>query len=299
MCCFFDGIRVRALPVFAFSALSATHVYANPDLTPVWEGLRSSFAVDFWQLLEPPSAPFPASLWEGFNASMGLDLPFAKGRDNRGALQRVQGSLRYNPMTYWYTHLDAFYYLREQAAWEPDFVYHFGYDDWHPYTLSLVYENQSPNRFRPNRAEGEQRTYFNQGVYSLGWKFLLWDTLAQPMLFDINREISCQISYHFAPRYQTMSGQVQTHKQSASLNCHYPIYDKWGLSLKFFHYPDPSQQQAWDPDYSYEIGYADWEPGSFSVLYKNSSGNRYPWNDSLGDGGWRKGSLHFSWNWPW
>jgi hypothetical protein len=273
---------------------------SQAELNPVWEGLLSSFAVDFEELLQEPTEAFPYSLFEDLSTNIAFDLPsFSSNTQNNKGIRRLQGNIRYNPMTYWYANIDAYYYLKEQSPWEPDFTYSFGYDDWNPYTLSFVYENQSPNRFRPNRAEGERVTHYLHGSYNFGWKFLLADFIAKPMLFDTDNEIACQLSHHFTPRYQDSSGMIQQHKRLWSLHCHYPIYGKWGLNLKFFYYPATHQQQPWDPDYTYELGYFDWEAGAFSVQYKNTSGNRYPWNDRPGDGAWHKGSVHFLWNLAW
>jgi hypothetical protein len=48
--------------------------------------------------------------------------------------------------------------------------------------------------------------------------------------------------------------------------------------LTVFYYPNPAQQQPWNPDFTYGFGYADWHSYTFSVQYNNYSGNRFPWN---------------------
>jgi hypothetical protein len=202
-------------------------------------------------------------------------------------------------MTHWYAKLDAYYYFDEQQPWEGDFSYSFGYEDWTPYTLSVVYENQMANRFRPDRAAGEYFTHYLEGYYTFGWKFLLADTLAKPMLLDLKQNILCRAAYVFTPRYSDTLGNLHKHKQAWSLNCNYPIYDAWYFSVNLFYYPDPGQQQPWDADYTYEFGYAGWLPGGFSLQYKNYAGNRYPWNDTPGSGGFSSGGLYVSWNWKW
>lgn len=57
-----------------------------------------------------------------------------------------------------------------------------------------------------------------------------------------------------------------------------------------FWYPDSSQQQPWNGDYSYSFGYAGYTPGSFSVQYANYAGTRYPGHDS-GSGKFREGTI--------
>ena len=64
-----------------------------------------------------------------------------------------------------------------------------------------------------------------------------------------------------------------------------------------FWYPDSSQQQPWNGDYSYSFGYAGYTPGSFSVQYANYAGTRYPGHDS-GSGKFREGTISLIWFLP-
>jgi hypothetical protein len=60
------------------------------------------------------------------------------------------------------------------------------------------------------------------------------------------------------------------------------------------------QQQPWDPDFTYGIGYYDWHPGTILVQYNNYSGNRLPWRDKSADTGkFKDGSITISWSWTW
>jgi hypothetical protein len=68
--------------------------------------------------------------------------------------------LKYNPLSYWFMSVTYYHYFDEKlkAPWNPDFSYVFGYDDWHPYTLSLLYSNYGGNRLNPDRDKNEKFT---------------------------------------------------------------------------------------------------------------------------------------------
>lgn len=301
----------RCVPAFALyqsclalclALLPLQAVYAANN--PVWEGLQSSFALPFDDWLKEPQGGFWGQLFEGLELDAGINFPLSAdsrlidGKREKHYSPRIQATLLYKPLGYWFAKINAFYYLnrKAQAPWDPDFTYSFGYDDWHPYTLSLIYENYSANRFSPDRQAGEKNTAFDEGRYRFGWKFPLPDFLARPMLFaPDSQQISCVFEYHLSPRYQTENGERGRHKKNLLLDCIYPISGSWYFKSSFFHYFDADKQQPWDPDYAYELGY---KKDGFSIQYKNYTGNRFPWHDGKpGDGGFKNGSLSFSWAW--
>ncbi|GAL29673.1 hypothetical protein JCM19239_2601 [Vibrio variabilis] len=74
------------------------------------------------------------------------------------------------------------------------------------------------------------------------------------------------------------SSSYKAHHRTASLGCKYAIWGNWYVNATAFYYFDKSQQQPWNPDYTYGFGYFDWRPGTITLQYNNYSGNR--WNPS-------------------
>jgi hypothetical protein len=247
------------------------------------------------------------NLLDGVSASAGLSYPLQDrdlGNLGRGG-SNVAGqplspalelSLRYTPLSYWFVGATAYKYLGEQQTYEPDFSYTFGYDDYHPYTLSLVYSNYNANRFSPGR--GESAVNFQNGTWTLGWKFPVPGRLAEPLLIERGGQIACQVGYDVSARFYDLASQGNKHWHEAlSLGCNYPIYKGLFLNWTAYYYPDPSDQQPWNPDYTYVLGY---NVGPFSVQYSNYSGNRYPWRSPVGDNGrLSSGAIGISWSWSW
>lgn len=213
----------------------------------------------------------------------------------------AQAELRINPATYWFAGITFYRYLYSdrQRPWNPDFTYTFGYDDWHPNTFSLVYGNYSGNRLDPGI--GETHSRFRQGNWSFGYKFRLPEALGPIFKFDEKDEVSCSINANVTPRYtdlRTLS--IKKYKRTLSLGCRYMLPNNLYANLTAFHYPDRSQQQPWDPDFTYGFGYFDWRPGTVTVQYNNYAGNRFFWRDSnSGQGGFRRGSISISWSKSW
>lgn len=213
----------------------------------------------------------------------------------------LQAELRINPATYWFAGITFYRYLYEdrQQPWNPDFTYTFGYDDWHPNTFSLTYGNYSGNRLDPGPRETHSR--FRQGTWSFGYKFRLPETLDRIFKADEKHQIGCNINGNITPRYSDLStSSMKKYKRSVSLGCRYTLPSNLYANVTAFYYPERSQQQPWDPDFTYGFGYFDWRPGTITVQYNNYSGNRYPWRDSdSGQGGFRRGSISISWSRSW
>ncbi len=241
------------------------------------------------------------------SAGMPLDLSQAETTEGEGQRARVgntptlKATVKYNPVSAWFATGTAYIYLDRdlQEEWNPDFSYVFGYDDWRPYTFSLVYSNYGGNRFSPDRAQGAEVTEFDEGTVSLGWKFPIPDRLAKPFVVASDGGIGCIIGYNVSPRYFDLrSSENRSWKQAASLGCKYIITGNWYLNWTAFYYPKEYQQQPWDPDYTYGFGYFDWRPGTISLQYNNYSGNRFP-GRQRGDetGRFIDGELSVSWSW--
>jgi hypothetical protein len=279
---------------------------------PVLDGLLSSFAVPWQDLLTPRRETFLENLFDGFSGGFGMSQPLDMSKPAKGTGVGSQGardghtptmtaSLKYVPLGNWFASATFYRYLNRtrQASWNPDFSYVFGYDDWRPYTLSLVYANYGGNRISPDWDKGERHTRFREGTWSLGWKFPLPDWLAEPMLIDTEQSINCQVSYNVTPRFFDLKiGKTLTFKQTGGFGCKYPIWGNWYMSAAASWYPNTEDQQPWNPDFTYGFGYFDWHPGSISIQYNNYSGNRWPWRKpAKGTGRFSNGGISVNWSW--
>jgi len=301
--------------VFATALVAATAVSAQAQEPPrlrdqILEGLRSSFAVPWRELMHKESASEWRNALDGFSGSVAFAYPLKTSalaaqsgsgtegdRESHSAV--TTATLIYHPLGSWLASVTAYSYRRPelQAPWNPDFTYVFGYDDWHPYTVSLTYSNYGGNRWHPDAAKGERRTRFREGSWSLGWKFQLTPRVER---FFVNPggSLGCAANANLTPDYTDLAAGGRRHdKTSLSLGCKYTPYGWWYVNVKANYYPHPAQQQPWDPDFTYGFGYFDWHPGTVSVQYNNYSGNRFPGRArGAGTGRFQDGSLTVSWS---
>jgi hypothetical protein len=104
------------------------------------------------------------------------------------------------------------------------------------------------------------------------------------------------VNYSWSPHYADATGTTHRNKQKAGLAVKYGIYKWLYATTTVSYYPRRSQQQPWDPDYTYGFGYFDWHPRTFSIQYNNYAGNRYPWRRGA-RAGFRDGGLSLTWSW--
>ncbi|WP_063653782.1 hypothetical protein [Aliivibrio fischeri] len=268
----------------------------------IWNGVQSSFY-------------FPIKQWEdeqgffhGLSGNVGYHYPLLETSPANIPVGATTGptntnqtatlSLKYSILGSWFISGTAYYYIdqEQQQVWNPDFTYVFGYSDWRPYTLSLVYANYGGNRFNPK--DGESVTYFNQGTWSLGWKFPIVEPFVDWFTFTSEGSIGCQVNFNYTHEYFNLATTeyLNGHK-TLSLGCKYSIFGNWYINGTAFYYLDKNQQQPWNPDYTYGFGYFDWRPGTITLQYNNYSGNR--WNSSErgeGTGRFVDGSISLSYS---
>jgi len=262
---------------------------------------------------KPPKTADQTRPTHGLSVRMTADYPLRSGSATPTGLGS-QGSpavsptwqlgLRYNPrQSYWFGQMTFYRYVNadRQQSWNPDFTYSFGYDDWHLGSFSAVYSNYTGNRLSPDRVKKENLTAFNQGQWSFGYKFALPQALEPLFLVGDQDQLSCTANVNITPRYTDLrSRSIKPNKKSLALGCRYIRPSGWYANVTLVAYPDRSQQQPWDPDFTYGFGYFDWRPGTVSVQYNNYSGNRFPGHHSVaGDGSFRKGSISISWTTEW
>lgn len=273
---------------------------------PVSSGSRAGL-LRFMQQVgqEPERRP------RGLNLSIGVDVPLAYGTE--AAVNRSQGlqsprsarlgiAVHYAPRQTWFARVAAFTYLDQarQRPWNPDFTYHFGYDNWRSNTLVLRYDNYGGNRFTPDRDAGEKVSRPEEGTITFGYKIPVPRGIEAIFVPRPDNRISLGINYHLTPRFHTQEGGARRMwKQSVSLGLRNRLFSWFFGEFRAFYYPRPSQQQPWDPDFTYAFGYSDWHPGTVSVVYGNYSGNRFGWNNRRGDGRFRDGSISIWYTGTW
>ena len=130
------------------------------------------------------------------------------------------------------------------------------------------------------------------------YKFSLPKPLEKHLLINKGDSIICQVGYTWVPRYYDLnSNDIRSNKNVLLGGCGYTLKQHFFLRATAFWFPDSSQQQPWNGDYSYSFGYAGYTPGTFSIQYANYSGTRYPGHAS-GNGKFREGTVSLIWYLP-
>lgn len=264
--------------------------------------MASSFEFPTDELLYRKHDSTVANLLDGLTITPAIGLPLTTntiGGRQSGNLTSgspaVSLTLRYQPAGYWFAQASFIAYLEpaRRARWNPDFTYSFGYDDWHPYTFSLIYSNYASNRFSPSK--GEPVSPIDHGTISLGWKAPMPRSLARMFLIDQSQTINCRIGLNATPRFDRNDGTTGSWKSSANIGCRFPIKGKLFFDLNMFVYGHG--QQPWDPDFTYSFGLFDYRSNRFSIQYANYSGNRFPGHHRAANSGrFVDGGITISWN---
>jgi len=276
----------------------------------IWSAVKSSFALPFDQWLKKEHSSEWRNLISGFSGGLSVGFPLTKsttavGEGREGDLSTnnisYSASLKYKPLGNWFISAALIEYETKelQKPWNPDFVYTFGYSDWRPYTISLVYANYGGNRLNPSRKNNEEATVFKQGAWLLGWKFPVPAKYSKYITFTEAGRLGCNIGLSIVPEYfDAKESEYKKWKKTLSFGCKYTISGPWYVNFTAFHYVKNSQQQPWNPDYTYGFGYFDWRPGTITVQYNNYSGNRWLGRDAAnGTGVFKSGGLSISWSW--
>jgi hypothetical protein len=266
----------------------------------VWKGVFSSFATPLDTLING-TAEESVSWRFSIDQPLALGASAAPGSGTSGSPSKsatLGFGFKYTPLTSWFLAGNFSQYLRPELKkpWNPDFTYAFGYDDWHPYTLSVQYANYGGNRLRPHTERGEKYTYFKRGTWNLGFKFPLPEMLEGLLLRDAEDAVGCNTGLNYTPEWSDgATNSVKTGKRTLALGCKYGLKNNLYFNFGITKYLIKGQQQTSDPDFTYGFGYFDWRPGAWSVQYNNFSGNRFPWHPKAkGTGTFRDGSISIS-----
>jgi len=251
-------------------------------------------AANAQKLLEPVTPNVLLRGWSGsVSTSAGLNSIGGEAPDRESAKaparsNTIATSIRYNPVSFWYAGATFVRYVQpaRRQPWNPDFTYGFGYNDWHPGTWSVTYDNYGANCLRCKG--GSPMTRFQEGSFSLGYKA------------PITRgPFALSAGAHVSPRYFDLaSNNKRAAKGTATADIRWTVYGRWYVSGHAVYYPIRGQQQPWDPDFTYGFGYFDWRPGKISIEYSNYAANRFAKSTQAGRRGtFQDGSVSVSWTW--
>jgi len=212
--------------------------------------------------------------------------------------QRGLLSLQYSPLSYFFANTTFGVPLREVNKYSTNFSYSFGYDDWHPGTYSFIYSNYSQDNHLFTQT-GRSVTTFEKGAFTVAYKFRLPEKIESKLLINKEDNLGCQVGYTYSHRYfDNVSNTTKNNKNILLASCGYTVKGHYFARLSGFYYPEKTQQQPWDSDYTYSFGYVSgYKPGSISVRYDNYSGTRYPWRGNP-KANFRSGTVSVSWILP-
>jgi hypothetical protein len=206
----------------------------------------------------------------------------------------VQFTLRYSPRETLFARITGYVYLNtdRKRPWNPDFTYSFGYDSWRPGTFGLTYDNYGGNRWNPDADRNERVTRFDEGAITASYKFKMPGALESLFESDGESRWSASVAAHLVPRYPRLDDATRgSWKRSLSVGVRSRFYRRLYVEGRAFVYPTADQQQPWDPDFTYGLGWFDWRPGTLSIQYGNYSGNRWVSRERPGTGAFRNGSI--------
>lgn len=289
----------------------SAYKYRSVGENEILKGLKSSFAFPLKDLWKRKYDTEWKNIFAGFSGGFGLGYPLSKSKlpDNG---ERSQGDLAANNVTFnaslkykllgnWFISGALIDYANTDLknTWHPEFVYTLGYSDWRPYTLSLVYANYGGNRLKPDKEKGEVRTKFNQGSWTLGWKFPVPQHIANWFVLSQEGRLGCNMGFSVVPVFfNSRTSTEESWKRTFSFGCKYTIVGSWYFNMTTFYYPKHTEKQPWNADYTYGFGYFNWRPGKITVQYNNYSGNRWPWNDKpVNTGRFKYGGISIAWSW--
>ena len=161
--------------------------------------------------------------------------------------QTLNLSLQYSPYSFWFANITSRLPVRDTSRYTADFRYSFGYDDWHANTVSLVYSNYGDNHFWTSGSR--RHTYFEQGAFTLAYKFSLPKPVENTLLINKGDSIICQVGYSWVPRYYDLSSDdIRKNKNVMLGGCGYTFKQHFFVRATAFWFPDSSQQQPWNGD---------------------------------------------------
>jgi hypothetical protein len=213
-----------------------------------------------------------------------------------GYFTRIRFFEEFSFNTIFYTNFNK----RANAKWVADFNYAIGRYNWRARRFNFGYENYINNKYNDDwKTLGEK---FLQGYY-----FISYNQTPKKLnkLIRIDSTTSLRIIYfaRYSLKYvdekDVLHGGFITGKPSAGLAIRFTMF--WNIYVEGAVYAyEPNKKMAWDPDYTYGLGYFDWRAFRLSLTYGNWAVNRFPWNKKTYPGyGFVDGNFRIVANWAW
>lgn len=183
-----------------------------------------------------------------------------------------------------------------QAPWDPDFIYAVGYDPGGPRAVTLSYANYDANRLAPRAGAAVSR--LDRGVLTATYRVPAPAALQRLVRLDRSAALGGRLSYELMPSYyDAASNGYRGGKHRLGLAVSYYAFRGAFVDLTLHAYPARGQQQPWDPDFTYAVGYARGYPTTLTLHYANYSGTRLP-GRARGEqtGRLRDGRLYLTWS---
>ena len=180
----------------------------------------------------------------------------------------------------------------ESKAYQPDFVYSFGYrsNPW-----SLTYANYSNNKF--DGSGSQKKFHLDQGGLALNYKTKVEDI---PLSISLNHSLSNDTKRISINTYDKLfdkvlvSGQLKHYfeysQNQLTLSAKTFLYEKFFIAGSTYFYSHAENQVPFEPDYAYSFGWKDRRAFYPSIVYSSYyTPTRWPNRDREGadfeDGG--------------
>jgi hypothetical protein len=184
---------------------------------------------------------------------------------------------------YEHFHMRAqFYFDLEKKEEKPPYLsnvyYQIGWYDWRDRTISFGYENYGANRFKSPITDFA--TSLKRGFVFASFNYDLLEDRAG-LKFDDDSQIRITPFVRYSLEYPDRFGVEKggNHKVVLGTSARWTIVKKIYVEGAVYYYPDKTSKLPWDPDFTYGLGYFNWEAFKLNISYGNWIANRFPWND--------------------
>jgi hypothetical protein len=111
-------------------------------------------------------------VWGGINYTVVPRYSDLASSSKKEWKQIVNIGLKYTIYKSFYANITfhCYPFPEQQQPWDPDFIYGFGYFDWHPDSISVQYNNYSGNRLRWSKKSPGTGSFTNGGI-TISWSW--------------------------------------------------------------------------------------------------------------------------------
>ncbi len=191
---------------------------------------------------------------------------------------------------------------RASARWISDYSYSIGRYNWRPGKFNYGYENYINNKYSDNWDTFRQK--FLEGYYFLSYSHNLPYKITKAIALDSTTNLKFIYFGRYAIKYrdefEARHGDLLHGKPSVGAATRLTIFRGLYVEGAVYYFFDKTQQQPWDPDYSYGFGYFDWRSFRISLTYGNWAINRFGGKSKVYPAyGFMDGQFRVIANWIW